>query len=462
MPKRYRSQRFNRRVLRVLRNECETKRVVQTKRNCKVYGALRAVEPLTANTYNNDNNGAENSAVWKLTHNRIQVWPVCLHTCGVGTYSGYENVNRINQPNIRNVTSQSVRIGKEIWCKGISLKFSVMLDPTVPYANVNIMLVRSKKGDTPRPDGWVPAGYQPTDGNPHDDPNWRDSNFYLGYSMNKQLDMVNTQRHHIIKTWRKKLYQFQPTTVGGPATARGNAVFNMNTAKPDAYVVLKDPDGLTAAEWLAKIEEEYPDHYIMTKDHNVQRSAFDGMLLNLGYDASLKTLVAHYDFTDWGPLSETTPPTAKTYAVVDDQNNNNATTDIWDMYNNAGLNNVLSTAWFDDTNTTYKAHQVVLVEKPLGAGAPTQDMIQFAHNKVIEIWIPGSYIKRGGKFRYADIDSNMADSDFGQELEGMYEYNLLFYAYGNFMTWTVPGAGSEYPKLVWFNDFQQVMYFKDP
>jgi hypothetical protein len=46
-----------------------------------------------------------------------------------------------------------VRIGDEIWCKGISLKIQCRLHKEVPYAKLEVMLVRSQKGDHPCPDG---------------------------------------------------------------------------------------------------------------------------------------------------------------------------------------------------------------------------------------------------------------------------------------------------------------------
>ena len=59
------------------------------------------------------------------------------------------------------------------------------------------MLVRSKKGDCPRDDS-EPDVFSSTN---------NDSKFYMGYSQNKELDIVNTRRHKILKTWTRKFYQ---------------------------------------------------------------------------------------------------------------------------------------------------------------------------------------------------------------------------------------------------------------
>ena len=129
--------------------------------------------------------------------------------------------------------------------KGVSLKVQLSLDRVVPWCNLKIMLVRSRKGDTPNGAyGSNTAGYA-----------GRASNFWMGYSQNKQLDMVDTARHKIIKTWNRSFRQNQFTTIGADATADGQAVNNANPSQMDGMlVVLKDAGGLTISEWLAKIE----------------------------------------------------------------------------------------------------------------------------------------------------------------------------------------------------------------
>lgn len=462
MPKRYRSSRFTRRVKRVMLNISEPKRVIQSKRNCQLLPANRIIQPFESGQTNEDNNAVlayssiESGILWKIQHNKFVTWPVPLLFCPMGAFSGYErqwNDRGTAGGDVNAGLALSVRNGKEVWLRGISLKMQWGLDRVVPWCNLRVMLVKSRKGDTPYPDtGTTTAGFA-----------GRNSNFYMGYSQNKQLDMVDTARHKILKKWKFGFRQNQFTSIGAEATADGQAVVDASSSKMDSFRVVKSDTAKTAAEWLAYLEEEYPDYYIMTKDHNVQRTAFDSHLISIGYDASLKTLVAGDDFTDWPFLLETTPPTAKRYAVVDDQNNGNATTDIWDMYNNAGLNNVLSTGWFDDTNTTYKAHQVVLVEKPtsLGNAAPADDVVQYLHSSVSHLWIPGRLFGPGGRIRFDEFTAGVMRQD-GVELEGVYEYNLLFYTYGNFKTWTQAGTGSNTPMMLHLNDFQQIFYFRDP
>ena len=98
----------------------------------------------------------------------------------MGPYSGFEHVSA-DRGTAAGETAVSEawagRNGKQIYCKGISLKMQVGLDKVVPYCNLKIMLVKSKKGDTPHGD--LGPNYNNYTG--------RNSNFYMGYSQNKQF-----------------------------------------------------------------------------------------------------------------------------------------------------------------------------------------------------------------------------------------------------------------------------------
>ena len=97
----------------------------------------------------------ETGVVWTISHNNLQIWPCSLLVCPMGPYSGHEHVtaDRGTSAGELAVSEQwAGRNGKEIFCKGISLKMQVGLDKVVPYCNLKIMLVKSKKGDTPHGD----------------------------------------------------------------------------------------------------------------------------------------------------------------------------------------------------------------------------------------------------------------------------------------------------------------------
>lgn len=433
MPKYKRS--FERRVRRVLRDEAETKRVVQTKRQCHGFNPPRSVYPLYGIS---EGTGAETTEVWNVTHNHLRCWPVPLLYSETGLQSGH-----LSAPEIDRTQMARVRVGSEIWCKGISFKMSVCLKKQVPYAKIAIYLVKSKKGDTPHQAlntaTWGEGG-----------------NFFMGYSQNKLMDMMDTRRHRIVKKWTRTLRQFDDSTSGGMIQSDGFVGFNKSTSKLDQYVVLKDPLGKSALEWATYIATDYPDYQIVTRDHCTMTDAFDHAMLAAGFDASLSTLTAKYTELD---LAEQPPGTEQEFAIVDDANHTSTSVPIRDLINNGPFANSLSTGFYLTSNTTHGAKlakQVALVEKVGILTGPSQDNIRFKHHQVIDLWIPGHLFGHGGRIKYDD--ANKTD-----ELAGLYEYNLCFLSYGNYQTWTYTSAGGPGDaRIMEVNDFQQVMYFKDP
>jgi hypothetical protein len=308
------------------------------------------------------------------------------------------------------------------------------------------MLVKSKKGDTPHPD------YDTT----YNNYTGRNSNFYMGYSQNKQLDMVDTTRHKIIKTWTRSFRQNSFTTIGADATADGQAVNNAAADIMDGFLVLQAEQARSPAEWEAKIYLEYPDYQMFTKDHLVEDSNFSERVVNAGFDGSKSLLVGrHASVSD----------SSQEYAVLHDTSSEGYNTmSVETMVKNAPYSATLhyTTGW-KQIHEAPAAHQC-LIHRKLAAGAPKDDVIQYKHSAIMDIWIPGRLFRTGGRFRFDDNNPNDPSKHRtdGIELEGLYEYNLLFYTFGNFSTWTIPGTVSNTPMMLHLNDFQQIMYYRDP
>lgn len=431
---------------------------MQTKRNCYQHVGPRLTFPFIGGQLNIDSDegslpplksSIESGVVWKITHNKLHVWPLDMFKVPIGPHSGYEHVtkDRTTPEGAAQVSvANSVRNGREIFVKGISLKIQFSLDKVVPWCNLKVMLVRSRKTDTPYGQtGTGVAGYA-----------GRDSNFWMGYSQNKQLDMIDTARHKIIHTWNKRFRQNQFTTIGSEATADGQAVDNANPTRADAQlVVLKDAGGLTISEWLAKIELEYPDYAVFAPDQfNDDQDLSD-------LDTSLATLMCERPYQDLAAMAEA--GVAVKYYIFEDSDSTNERY-TWPQFNQYMTDTTKGSSGPLYPGATEKAYQVVLHRK-VGAGAPSDDVIQYKHQGVMEIWIPGKMIKKGGKFRYEDRSSYSvpASTDVNSsDLEGAYEYNLLFFTYGNFQTWTIAGIGSSDPTMLYVNDFQSILYFRDP
>lgn len=409
--------RFTRRVLRVIRNDQETKRVIQTKQNCQVYGEARAREKFEESQINQapTAGGVEDGDLWWITHNRIQVWPCKLLYSVPGYFGGgyITNAQAVAlNPGVEAEQSR-VRIGDEIWCKGISLKIQCRLAKEAPFCKLEMMLVRSQKGDHPRPDG--------VDGS-KDDPKASDSNFYMGYSQNKALDMINTSRHKIIKKWTRKIYQNQPTTFGKEVTAEGFDAYDMNTtAVTSELVVLKDAGGLTISQWLAKIEAEYPDYAVYAPDQYNDSHDLSEL------DASLATLMCERPYQDLAAMAEA--GVAVKYYIYED-----SAVGVNERYTWAQMNQYMADTLRGSSGPLYpgatnKAYQVVLHRKLGAPTGPSDDQIMISGNKILSYWIPGYLFGYGGNLRY-----NNSTLDNDHELYGVYEYNLLFFTRTSYKT----------------------------
>lgn len=446
---------FDRKVRRVLRNEIETKRVVQTKQHCKQFSNTQGRRQLSGNGVNGPANtaGAETDYCWYIGHNQFQVWPVALLYSERGLGAGYE-VQTTENPDTSTAYSNQfkIRVGSEIWCKGISLKMMWTLAQQVPYANLDIMLVRSKKGDCPSDDS-APGTFNSTN---------NDSNFYMGYSQNKELDMVNTRRHKILKTWKRKFYQFQPSTIGLTENAKGIQVAKHGTAAlpESSKIVVTSATALTPAQWEAKIVSEYPDYYLMARGD--ADSGSQNYFSHLGVNFERDTLLAKFSERD---LNDSAVTPQQEYSILRELSNTStsqaANSDIENFYYHVyysgnASSSYPSTSW--SATTTNTASQAILVQRQavaanVGAG-PTVDQVTMLHQKLVDLWIPGALFGRGGNITYDAKGST-------DELAGDYEYNLLFKTYANTKTWKWHGTGSQEPLMLALSDFQQIMYCKD-
>lgn len=446
---------FHNKVRRVLRDETETKRVVQTKQNCKQFTNTQGRKQLYGAGINADptTSGAETDYCWSIGHNQFQVWPVALIHSERGLGAGYEVQTSQNPGALADAQAKQfqIRVGSEIWCKGISLKMMWSLHPVVPYCAMKIMLVRSKKGDCPR-DNTQPSGSVSTT---------NDSNFYMGYSQNSLLDMYNTRRHKILKTWTRTFRQHQSTTMraGQNVNADGMVVHPKGTAAlPEAshIKVLHDAQGKTKDQWEAYILLNYPDWRGFTRgDSYGSSSSYNNQLqqiMDAGFNNEESVLLHRYSDTD----------------IISGQ----ASSQEWDVFNETAGHNTYTYIQKHDVGTwtttpSGVANQVVIVKKVAnndgenammtddfyGGGYPI-DQVQFEHQKIIDLWIPGTMFGRGGNITYDAKGST-------DELAGDFEYNLLFQTYANAKSWTWHGTGSSEPIMLELSDFQQIMYCKD-
>jgi len=448
---------FGNRVRKVLRNEIETKRIVQTKQHCRVFGNAQSRQQLFGSGVNGPANtaGAETDYCWSLGHNRFEVWPVCMLFSERGLGAGYEVQTTENAEQGDAYLNQfKIRVGSDLYIKGISLKMMWSLERYVPFANLDIMLVRSKKGDCPR-DDTQPGVFNSTN---------NDSNFYMGYSQNKELDMVNTRRHTIMKTWTRRFYQNVSTTIGGGEVAGGIVVHKKGTAAlPEAVKVMQDPDGKTISEWIIKFYEEglLDDYYILNRGSigswmGAGSSTKQDVLTHAGANTSYTTLL-----DDDNHLSAANQVETMDAATLENRYHGITAFTIYqgsDLYS-PSIEQILTASGSQYIHsipqigeTDREVQQVILVKKELAGLA--LDQVQMEHSKVIDLWIPGSYFGRGGNITY-DAKGN------SDELAGDYEYNLLFKTYANTKTWKWAGVGGDQPIMLKLADFQQIMYCKD-
>lgn len=452
---------FSNKVRRVLRDETETKRVVQTKQNCYQFNNSQGRKQLYGKGINEvpTTSGAETDVCWSIGHNKFQVWPVAMLHSQRGLGAGYE-VQTTENPGVDDIIQSrqfQIRVGNEVWCKGISLKMQWSLSPQVPSCVLKMMLVRSKKGDCPHDDT------APTIGATNND-----SNFYMGYSQNKQLDMVNTRRHTIMKTWSRKFYQNDSTTMNTNFVwPKGIVVAPKGTAalpEAGAVQVHQDPAGKTISDWIIKFYEEglLEDYYILNRGSiggwmGAGGSAKQDVLTHAGANTSYTTLLD--DDNHLGAANQVETMDAATLenryhgitAFTIYQGDDTYSPSIEHILTASGSTYIHSIPTVGSTARVVQ--QVILVKKNIGGGYPI-DQIQMLHSKITEIWIPGRLFGNGGNITYDAKGST-------DELAGDFEYNLLFQTYANSKTWKWHGSTSVEPIMLELNDFQQIMYCKD-
>ena len=416
MPKRS----FDNRVLGVIRRDQETKRVVQTRQQFIPQPDLQT-HPIVA-VHDNTNDSSQNYWCWSINHNTAQFWPVSLTAVQQGVTSG--------QSSGQTGRDNNSRIGTEVACSGVSLKFMVWIKPQIPYVNLNCYLIKYPRGDPPTQD-----------------------KLYKNYTGNKALDVMDTRRYRIVKKWKWFLPQVQPTTAGKEiyGTAEGIVANDMNTEKMDgAYTVVKYSETMTPAQWDAHIAEKYPDYRILTSNDAIIDSYTEAHILSLGFDHTARTLWHRYVADPAFPFIPT-----QEYMITSDFG---AQSDWRDQMSAVATNSgsLIIEPW--TTNPLGVANQVVLVKKNppiVGLAKADDDQIQLGIDKKCSLWIPGKYFGNRGYITYKED---------GNAIDGHYDYCLMFRTYANYKTWdyTTGATSTSYPEMARISDFVQIMSFKDP
>lgn len=415
---------FRGRVLKVLRQDQETKRVIQTRQN---YFSNTSPDQFTVVGQNSANDDPWNAYIWSIYHNTPKFFPIDIVACTRGLMSGQAvGINRAGGSD----QQDACRVGSEIWCKGISLDFMVHIMKQIPYAKLHVSLIRHAKDDFPNK-----------------------SSLYKGYTGITELDMRDTRRFKTLKTWDFYIKQVQPTTSGNEVDVTGTGVVgeDMNT---DAYAgdkvkVIHDKDGKVLNDWLSLIETEYPGWRLAVKgDVSMEHRDFQTLLHAAGYNDEASVLQARYSDVE----TDLAPFETQAYKIHTESTSTNMYTWVqkWD-------NGYWQSAAVTQDNGVL-AHQVVLVPK-LGMAAPAEGQILVPSNKKCSLWISGRELFPGGYIQYKETVS-----DNNPQVDSMYDHCLMFQTYLNYQTWdstTVAGATVR-PEILRVVDFLNVMYFKDP
>ena len=103
---------------------------------------------------------------------------------------------------------------------------------------------------------------------------------------------MDTRRFKVLKTWKYKHYQSQPTTAGSEMASQMFTGNNMSTEKKDDVTLkaLKDSTsnggaGKTWAEWQTFIAENHPGWEIFTHDDMIASSLnIERLSIGTGFD----------------------------------------------------------------------------------------------------------------------------------------------------------------------------------
>lgn len=134
--------------MKVIRDDQETKRVIVTRQTALGNPLFRnASQDQLQKVGQNSNGDAEwNSYCWVVTHNIPRFWPIPLCATTQGFRSGHSDGPNKAGGMIENGT---IRLGSEIFCKGVSLDFMAHLLPQFPHALLKVKLIRYAKEDFP-------------------------------------------------------------------------------------------------------------------------------------------------------------------------------------------------------------------------------------------------------------------------------------------------------------------------
>lgn len=414
----------------VIDNEAETKRLIQTSEklwtNSLNYTPISRVFEYVADS-------RQNAYCWEFKANEPMFWPVDLHPLAKGTAGGYQGDQYGAVTNA--VHDNKVRIGSEVKIKGIALEFMTWCKPQLPYLSLKVSLIRHARDDQPTKD-----------------------NLYKNYTGNRMLDMMDTRRFKVLKTWNFYHKQSAPTTAGTQVVTDGITANDMNTDAYDGPKAILSDTVKTMQQWFDYIEENHPGYQMMSWDDLPSYWSNTQFFLDKsGYITSVPTGILKYNYT-------TTKNAGGQHAfgVVHDDYGQVGTVNryIAEMFEDlaASLNYSYVKQQFS-TSPTVGAKQVFIVKKgvgPLGVG-PAEDMILVTMDKKHKLWIPGRLLGNGGTVRYKEIN------DDSYERDSQYDHVLMFQTYLNYKTWdyTTSVTGS-YPAIAGrMTDFLQVTYFKD-
>lgn len=416
---------FRRKVMKVIRDDQETKRVIVT-RQVALGNPLftnASADPFVLHFQNSANDNQWNSYCWTVTHNIPRFWPVPLCATTQGGRGGHaDGINKAGGI----IESGSVRLGSEIYCKGVSLDFMAHLLPQFPHALLKVKLLRFAKDDFPTK-----------------------ANVVKGYTGVRELDMFDTRRFNIMKEWKFYLKQSQPTTAGLQVDIDGEGTVG-NDMNADAYdgdklLVLQDAIGKTKDEWEQFILENYPAYRGAVRGDNI----IDEHLHEAGFNFEDSVLLFKYSDVD---LIQGHSSVGQQYYVH--LENSNQDTNSWSSKNYYAV-------WSSAPNGIAK--QVVLkkkvgTHKHYGMAAPAEGQVLVPMDKKCSLWIPGKMLYNNGYVRYKEKASHTSETDH------LFEYCLMFESYINYQTWdyTTDGATTAIPEMVRISDFLQVTYYKDP
>lgn len=481
---------FRNRVLRVIRSNAETKRVVQTRQFCfqtpsmspyNADGSVRipaTIPPSPDNLYpivavqngahlGSRNMGSASFYCWPFKHNRFQRFPVSMEECIMkGINSGYNTVPGTYAPGADGPiafptaltqtfrASQAMsRIGTEVWIKGINFRFNLSLHASVPWMRTNLMLIKHRKGDYPS-----------------------EFKIYKNYTSVKTLDMMDTQKYKILKKWPIYLSSTRPVPATDEVEITAGPEGGVAGTEMDQEVevtapqVLYDLEGKTAAEWEAHIAAVYPGYRMWSyDDYQHTNSASDPYWLELGIGGQHDTLVARYSEQDM--LANPAP--VQEYAIVGTAGSD---PDARFSYIMSGINSggypTTKYTWLADPDTNapgVTASQCLIMRKTpdVDAGEEVkkgEGTMQVAMDKTFDIWIPGYMLGNKGYIKYQETSNDLAYIDSTNTRDGLMEYSLCFdghYINHKTLTWDSTLTSLSDPTMAVMSDFLMTTYFQD-